>query len=327
MNNKLYPLKFHPVLKDKIWGGQKMKTIAGIDFEPLPNCGEAWVISGVPGNETVVKNGWLEGNNLNELVEVYMDELVGEKVYDKFGEEFPLLIKFIDANDYLSIQVHPDDELAKKRGLTAGKTEMWYIMDADENSELISGFKKESNKEEYQKLLEEKKLREILNTEKVQKGDVFYMPAGRVHAIGPGIFLAEIQQTSDVTYRIYDWDRVDDKGNSRELHLEEAMDAIDFKAYPEYKTHYEKTKNQTENIVNSEYFKTSILEFDQPISKNYEEMQSCTIYICVEGKAKIIAEDTETEMTTGEAVLMPRSIEKALLYPLDRCKLLEVFVP
>jgi len=325
--NKLYPLKFYPLLKEKIWGGTKMKSLAGIDFDPLPNCGEAWVISGVQGNETVVANGWLAGNNLNELIEIYMDELVGEKVYEKFGEEFPLLIKFIDANDYLSIQVHPDDALAQKRGLTAGKTEMWYIMDADKDSELISGFREKIDKEEYQKLLQEKKLREVLNVEKVKKGDVYYMPSGRVHAIGPGIFLAEIQQTSDVTYRIYDWDRVDEQGNGRELHIAEALDAIDFEVRKDYKTTYKSKLNSTSKVVNSPYFKTNILEFDQAIAKDYEEMDSFILYICVEGVCNILAEETETGLRMGEAVLIPNGITKAQLFPKERCKLLEVFVP
>ena len=213
----LYPLKFYPLLKSKIWGGKKMKKVANIDFEPLPNCGEAWLISGIKGNESVVLEGWLEGNTLNEIVEIYMSDLLGDEAYTKYGEEFPLLIKLIDATEDLSIQVHPNQELAEKRGLENGKTEMWYIMESDKDSSLISGFKKEISKEEFKDLVLKNELESALNYEPTKKGDVFYMPGGRVHSIGKGIFLAEIQQSSDTTYRIYDWNRKDDKGNGRKL--------------------------------------------------------------------------------------------------------------
>ncbi len=201
--SKLYPLKFKPVYKDKIWGGQKINTVLGRDFSPLPNCGEVWVLSGVEGNQTEIEDGFLEGNELNELVEIYMGELVGDKVFEQYGNEFPILIKFIDANDWLSIQVHPDDELAMERHGTLGKTEMWYILDAEKKSELISGFSTKVSKEEYVKHLDNKTLKNIMNFTPVQKGDVFYIPAGRVHALGPGILLAEIQQTDSAFDRNY----------------------------------------------------------------------------------------------------------------------------
>jgi len=194
--NELYPLQFTPVFKDKIWGGQKIRTVLNRDFSPLPNCGEVWVLSGVEGNQTEVSERFLAGNDLNELVEVYMGDLVGDKIFKKFGNEFPILLKFIDANDWLSIQVHPDDELALQRHGSLGKTEMWYIMDAEKESELISGFAGKLDKDSYQKHLEEKTLKSVMNFEKVARGDVYYIPAGRVHALGPGILLAEIQQTS-----------------------------------------------------------------------------------------------------------------------------------
>ncbi len=247
--NKLYPMKFTPLFRDKIWGGQKIKSVLDMNFGALPNCGEAWVLSGVGGNETVVANGFLEGNELNELVEIYMDDLVGGKVYEKYQNEFPILVKFIDANDYLSIQVHPDDALAQKRGIGNGKTEMWYIISADEGSELIAGFNKKMTQKTYLDHLESKRLKEILNVEKVSAGDVFFIPAGRVHALGPGILLAEIQQTSDTTYRIYDWDRLDDKGNSRQLHTAEALEAIDFNVYDTYRSAYPAIKNTSIEVV------------------------------------------------------------------------------
>lgn len=329
MENQLYPLKFKPVLKDKIWGGSKMKSVLGIDFAPLPNCGEAWVLSGVDENQTGIVNGFLAGNELNELVEIYMGDLVGDAVYERFGDEFPILVKFIDAADYLSIQVHPDDELAARRDIGYGKSEMWYIIAADKDSELISGFSRKVDKATYLKHLENKSLREILNVEKVEKGDVFYIPAGRVHAIGPGIFLAEIQQTSDSTYRIYDWDRVDSEGKSRELHIEEAMDAIDFKVYDDYKAKYELKKNGTANLVTSPYFTSNLIQLDSAIAKDYSELDSFVIYVCVEGSVTIVhSGETESQVSIsqGEALLIPATIDRIDLVPSAASKLLEVYI-
>ncbi|MBW6490216.1 MAG: class I mannose-6-phosphate isomerase [Lentimicrobium sp.] len=329
MENQLYPLKFKPVLKDKIWGGSKIKSVLGIDFAPLPNCGEAWVLSGVEGNQTGIVNGFLAGNELNELVEIYMGELVGDPVYERFGDEFPILVKIIDAADYLSIQVHPDDELAAKRGTGYGKSEMWYIIDADRDSELISGFSQKVDPEIYLHHLENNTLREILNVEKVARGDVFYIPAGRVHALGPGTFLAEIQQTSDTTYRIYDWGRVDSEGNSRELHVEQALDAIDFNIYDDYKTKYNAKKNGTANLVNSPFFTTNLITLEQALSKDYSELESFVIYVCVEGAVTLI-HNGETEpkvnLSQGEALLIPANIDRVDIVPSLSSKILEVYM-
>ncbi|MEZ5082122.1 MAG: type I phosphomannose isomerase catalytic subunit [Bacteroidales bacterium] len=324
--NELYPLKFKPVFKDKIWGGQKIKTVLGKDFGNLPNCGEVWVLSGVEGNQTEIENGFLSGNELNELVEIYMGDLVGDSVFQKFGNEFPILIKFIDANDWLSIQVHPDDELAMKRHNSLGKTEMWYILDADDDSELISGFSKKVDKEGYQKHLKNKSLKEIMNFSHVKKGDVYYMPAGRVHALGPGILLAEIQQTSDITYRIYDWDRIDSAGMTRELHTDLALDAIDFNVYKDYKTKYDKKINQTVNIAESPYFTTNLLCLDTPLKKDYSELDSFVVYICSEGKFSITVNSKIYNLGLGEAMLLPAQIKKAEISPNPGSKLLEVYM-
>ena len=326
-NTMLYPFKFKPIFKEKIWGGQKIKTKLGKDFSPLPNCGEVWVLSGVEGNESVIENGFLAGNNLAEITEVYMDELLGEPVYNKFGEEFPVLVKFIDAADDLSIQVHPDDELAKKRHKTLGKTEMWYVMDADKGGRLITGFNQDVDKEAYLEHLENKKLMDILHTEEVQPGDVFYQPAGRVHAIGKGVMLAEIQQSSDVTYRIYDYDRKDADGNLRELHTDQALDAIDFKAYPEYKTHYKTVKNETSKVVNSPYFDTNYLHLDSAFSKDYEALDSFVIHTCVEGAYTLLfGEGERITVTTGEAVLIPAAMGKITIIPEKKVKVLETYM-
>jgi len=324
--NELYPLKFQPVFKDKIWGGQKIKTVLGMDFGKLPNCGEAWVVSGVEGNPTLVKNGFLAGNELNELVSVYMGDLVGDDVYEKFGDKFPLLIKYLNTNAWLSIQVHPDDDLAEQRGLENGKTEMWYVIEADKDAELISGFNRPITREDYLKHLEDKRLKDILNFEKVANGDVFFIPAGRVHALGPGILLAEIQQTSDATYRIYDWDRIAADGTKRELHTKEALDAIDFDIAERYKTRYKAAKNKTANLVACPQFTTNLLAFDQGISKNYEELDSFVILMGVEGNSTLNWNGETMEIKTGDAIVIPNVINHIQLKPKGNTKLLEIYI-
>lgn len=326
--NQLYPLKFKPILKEKIWGGQNLKSTLNKNIPDDKKIGESWEISGVENNISVVENGFLAENQLNELIEIYMGDLVGDKIYDQFGINFPLLIKFIDANDVLSIQVHPDDELAQQRHKSNGKTEMWYIVDTQRNAELITGFNQEMNKENYLQHLKDNKISHILNHEIAKAGDVFFIPAGRVHAIGAGIVLAEIQQTSDITYRIFDWNRKDDHGNYRELHTEEALDAIDYKVYDNYKTHYKSTQNQTSKIVTSKYFETNILEFNEPIEKNYNQLDSFIIYMCLDGRFEIEYYETEKiKVEKGETVLIPAVIEHLVLKPVVQSKLLEVYIP
>ncbi len=323
--NTLYPLKFKPLFREKIWGGQKMKSSLGFDFAPGKDIGEAWMLSGVPGSQTKVSNGFLKGNELNELLEVYMDELVGEKAFTRNKEQFPVLIKFLDANDWLSVQVHPDDALAARRKLEGGKTEMWYVLDAKDGAELISGFNRKISREFYMKNLKEKTLKNILNYEPVKKGDVFYMPAGRVHALGPGILLTEIQQTSDTTYRIYDWDRLDEQGNSRELHTALALDAIDFNVPLSYRSEYTRIKNHSVNLVESPYFHTNILDFNLPIAKDYSELDSCIIYICTGGNAELSVGSGKESISAGEVLLIPAILDKITLFPRPDCKILEVY--
>jgi len=324
--SKLYPLKFKPIFKDKIWGGQKIKTSLGLDFGDLPNCGEAWLISGYKGQQTVVSNGFLEGNELNELVEIYMGELVGDKNFDRYGNEFPLLIKFLDSNDWLSIQVHPDDELAHKMGIESGKAEMWYMLDADKDAELITGFNKKTNKEEYLENLNNKTLKNILNFEKVKKGDVFDMPSGRVHALGPGCLLTEIQQTSDATFRIYDWDRIDAAGMTRELHTEEALQAMDFEFYENYRTEYELKNNSTNVVVDNEFFTTSVIELDKAVIKNFSELDSFVIYIATKGEVEMQWEGGSIELKMGESLLIPATIDNLAINPKVASTLLEVYI-
>ena len=324
--NELYPMKFVPRFKEKIWGGDRMKTVLGMNFSPLKNCGEAWIISGVPGSETIVSNGFLRGNELNELVEVYMEDLVGEAAFDTYGNEFPLLVKFIDSNDSLSIQVHPDDALAARRGLGNGKSEMWYILEADPGSEIISGFNRKMDVKTYLEFLEKNRLTDILNKEKAKKGDVFFIPAGRIHALGPGILLAEIQQTSDTTYRIYDWDRVDDEGKSRELHLDLALEAIDFATPDSYRTPYKNVLNKTTSLVSCPQFSTQILAIDKPLRKDYSELDSFVIYVCVEGSLRVECGASPETLRKGECLLIPAITAEIVLVPSEECRILETFV-
>jgi mannose-6-phosphate isomerase len=323
----LYPLKFTPIYKDKIWGGNKIKTILNKDFGKLPNCGESWELSGVEGNVSVVSNGYLAGNSLDELIEIYMGDFVGDQIFETFGHEFPLLIKFIDANDDLSIQVHPDDEMAAERHQSYGKTEMWYVMQADKGAKLQSGFNQPVDQEKYLEKLNKVELTDILNFEEVTSGDVFFIPAGRVHAIGKGILLAEIQQTSDITYRIYDYDRRDDKGNLRELHTDLALDAIDYTLFPEYKTRYESRPNESVELASCQYFTTNILDVTTVVEKEYNKLDSFVIYICLDGELTIETELGSESVQKGETILLPACIENVILKPVTAsAKLLEVYI-
>lgn len=327
MDNPLYPMEFKPIFREKIWGGQKIKNQLGFDIGNLPNCGELWSLSGYPEEQSIVANGFLKGNELNEVLEIYMDDLVGGNIYDKFGNVFPILVKILDAEDWLSIQVHPDDKLAQKRGLGGGKTEMWYILDAAEKSELIAGFSQKVNEYTYRRKIEEKKLSEILNFEKVEKEDVFYMPSGRVHALGPGILLAEIQQTSDTTYRIYDWDRKDAQGNTRELHLDDAMEAIDFELYDNYKTPFTQTTNDTSEIISSEFFTTNLLHLNKGMEKNYEELDSFVILLAVEGSFRYSDPNGNSgEIKAGQSLLLPATQKHIGIHPINECKVLEIYI-
>lgn len=322
----LYPLKFETIYKDKIWGGQKIKTVLNKDFGDLPNCGETWEISGVKGNISVVSEGALAGKDLQSLLQEFRGKLVGKSVYNKFMNEFPLLVKFIDANDDLSVQVHPDDELAAKRHDSFGKTEMWYVFQADENATLNAGFNRPLTKEQYLEHFNKGQLMDILNIEKVKADEVFFLPAGRVHYIGKGCLLAEIQQSSDVTYRIYDFDRKDAEGNTRELHTEDSIDAIDFTHHDTYKSNYEDKENEVVKLVSCEYFTTNKLHFKRPVVRDYSDLDSFVIYVCMEGSLLMSYDGGTTAVQKGEAVLVPASIKKITLLPKGEFKMLESFI-
>jgi len=322
----LYPLKFHPIFKDKIWGGEKIRTVLKKDFAPLPNCGESWEISGVKHNESVIKNGDLAGKNLKEIIHEFKGKLLGNTVFDKFKDDFPLLIKFIDANDDLSIQVHPNDTLALNRHNSFGKTEMWYIIHADDDAELITGFNQKMDIQTYLKNFKEGTLLNILNKEKVFSDDVFFIPAGRIHTIGKGLLLAEIQQSSDVTYRIYDFDRIDQYGNTRELHIDQALDAIDYDYYSDLKTSYKDMDDTPVGLVRSKYFTTNKLLLKNPMDRNIQIYDSFVIYICLGGKGYIEQGNEYTSIEMGEVILIPADLYHYTIIPERQLKLLETFV-
>ncbi len=320
-----YPLKFVPILKKKIWGGNKLVTKLNKN-SLLQNVGESWEISDVENNVSIVSNGDLKDKSLKELLQIYKANLIGKNNYSNFGDKFPLLIKFIDAKQDLSIQVHPNDELAKKYHNSFGKTEMWYIIEADKKAKLILGFKDAITPKEYVHLLKEKKIMTVLNCENVKKGDAFFIEPGTVHSIGAGIVLAEIQQTSDITYRIYDFDRVDVDGNKRELHTELAIEALNFSNKIDIKRNYSTKINTFNNIVTCTYFKTNFLPVVNEKVIDYSKTDSFVIFMCVEGNATISIFDNSETVIFGETVLIPAIAEEVRITSRTGCKLLEITV-
>lgn len=299
------PLKFNAFLKQTIWGGNKIIPFKHLDSQ-LENVGESWEISGVKNHQTIVSEGEYAGRALNEVVEKLKGKLIGESNYEQFGNEFPLLIKFIDARQDLSIQVHPTDEIAKKQGKSRGKTEMWYIMDSDKDAHLRSGLKKKITPAVYKEMVENDTILDAIADYSVKEGDCFFLPAGRIHSIGKGCFLAEIQQTSDVTYRIYDFKRKDKNGNYRELHTDLAAECINYEVLNDYRTVYTSQKNQGVSLVHCPYFHTAVYDLDEPMTLDYSELDSFVILIGVKGEGTIVDnEGNETSLRAGETILIP----------------------
>lgn len=324
---QLYPLTFTPLLKEVIWGGSDIRPFKGLEPDDK-KIGESWEISHVDDNFSIVAEGALAGKNLDELIDLYGERLVGKSVQERFGHRFPLLIKFIDARDYLSIQVHPDDELGMKRHNSFGKTEMWYVINAAPKAKLYSGFAVQSSPEDYVRRIEEGTIVDALAEYEVHPGDVFFLPAGRVHAIGAGCFIAEIQQTSNITYRIYDYDRTDAAGNKRELHTELAKDAIDYRLEKDYRTAYTPVADQPVHLVECQYFETNLLDLTQPISRDWSQLDSFVIYICMEGKVTLRdAQGNEVSLHQGQSVLVPAENPSLTLTPEGSVKLLETYIP
>ena len=322
----LYPLTFKPILKSVIWGCSQICPFKGIT-PTEEGVGESWELSHVDDNFSVVAEGELANKSLDELIKEYGKELVGGKVMERFGSRFPLLIKFIDARDNLSIQVHPDDELAKVRHNSFGKTEMWYVIKADKEASLYSGFSQQIDKEEYVKRVENNTIMDVLKKYDVSEGDVFFLPAGRVHAIGAGCFIAEIQQTSNIPYRIYDYNRKDKNGNTRELHTELAKDAIDYTLYPDYRTHYKAHTNATVNLADCKYFTTNLIELDTVMVRDFEELDSFVVYICMEGSATLRdSNGYEIRIHQGQTALIPANNKTVAIIPAPKAKFLEAYI-
>lgn len=320
----LYPLKFKPILKERLWGGTKLKDVLGKPIESEVT-GESWELSGVSGDISEVAEGPLKGMSLTEIIQKEKEKLLGKSVVERFGLDFPILIKFIDAKKDLSIQLHPNDDLAKKRHNSFGKTEMWYVMDADPGARLIVGFNKTVEKEEYVKSLEENTLLDLMHYEEVKEGDTFFINTGKIHAIGAGVMLAEIQQTSDITYRVFDFNRRDTNGNLRELHTELALDAMDYERKDDFRVTYPSKNNVHNTMVDSPYFKTNYLNIDETMSVDLSERDSFTIYMCVGGQASITNSEGSTTLKRGETVLVPASSDSVTIKT-NMATLLEVSI-
>ena len=318
---KLYPIQFEPILKERIWGGTKLKTYLNKSIQSEIT-GESWEISTVENDVSIISNGVYNGKSLGELINEFPQQVLGTKVFENFGKQFPLLFKYLDAKEDLSIQVHPNDELAKKRHNSFGKTEMWYVMQADKNAQLIVGFKDKSSPEEYLESIKNNSILSILDYKKVSKGDVFFLATGTVHAIGAGTVIAEIQQTSDITYRLYDFDRVDANGKKRELHLDLALDAINYNVVNAQKE-YSKITNKSNEIVDCNYFTTNIIPLNgnMKIKKN---KQSFYVYMCVEGNFSLNFKEDIYHYTTGNTILIPAEMTEFEFN--GNASLLEIFI-
>jgi mannose-6-phosphate isomerase len=322
----MYPFIFKPILKEILWGGTDIRPFKGLTPSE-EKIGESWELSHVDGNCSVVANGTLAGTTLDELIETGGEQLLGEPVIRRFGKTFPLLIKFIDARDNLSIQVHPDDKLAWERHRSFGKTEMWYVVKAAPGAALYSGFGRPVDAGEYLRCVEDNRLMEALGRYEVSAGDVFFLPAGRVHAIGAGCFIAEIQQTSNITYRIYDYNRTDAEGNPRELHTQQAVEAIDYTFSPNCRTDYAPRRDEVVPLVQCPYFTTNLLDMTQPQTRDFSALDSFVIYICMDGQATLCDDQNHTlTVHRGQTVLIPARTQTLTLTPAPQAKMLETFV-
>lgn len=317
----MYPLQFSPILKERIWGGEKLKTILNKSIVSKIT-GESWELSTVEGDVSVVANGALKGKSLMELIDETPNEILGTKVYERFGKQFPLLFKYLDAREDLSIQVHPNDALAKVRHNSFGKTEMWYVLQADTDARIIVGFKEDSGKEEYLKHLNDKTLVSILDDVKAKTGDVFFLETGTVHAIGAGLVVAEIQQTSDITYRLYDFDRKDAQGNTRELHVDLALDAINYNKVDTQKK-YETKTNTSNVVVDCPYFRTNFIPLEDKVAVS-KSGETFTVYMCVEGSFEIEYDGFKQSYIKGDTVLVPAAINTFMLT--GKASILEIYI-
>lgn len=307
----LYPLLFENNLHTIVWGGTQLENWKGLPSSGKP-IGESWEVSAVASSPSVIANGAFAGRSLPEVISEHAVEILGKAVAEKYDGKLPLLAKFIDADRDLSIQVHPDDELALKRHNCKGKTEMWYIISAGEGAHLLSGLKEQIDADRYVDLVEKGEIVSVLADYKVSPGDVFFLPAGRIHAIGGGCYLAEIQQTSDITYRIYDYGRMGLDGKPRQLHTQEAKDAIDYRVYPDYRTHYVAAPDTSVSLVSCPYFKTELLELTGPFARDLSDCGEFLIAIALEGQTRLVRRsscpacaDEVLTLNPGECALIP----------------------
>ncbi len=320
----LYPLKFHPILKERLWGGTKLRDVLDKDIVS-DSTGESWELSAVPGDVSIVSNGPLAGTSLRELIQVHSEKLLGKSVVERFGADFPILIKFIDAKRDLSIQLHPNDAIARERHNSFGKTEMWYIMDADRDANVIVGFNKNVTKEQYTRSLENNTLLDLLNYERVREGDTFFIDTGKIHAIGAGVLLAEIQQTSDITYRVFDFNREDKDGNFRELHTDLALEAMDYSRKDDFKVRYADRANAVNSMVECPYFTTRYVNLTGDMTLDVSDRDSFTIYMCVGGAVRLDNGFGSARIQKGETLLVPAASQKINLKT-EGAKLLEVTI-
>lgn len=316
---------FNPIFKTIIWGGDKIAPFKGVETEQK-NIGESWELSGVAGSESVVADGPDKGKTVSELIQAYGETLLGKKNYLKYGDSFPLLIKFIDANADLSVQVHPTDELARERGAKFGKTEMWYVIGADKGARLANGFNRSVDPTEYAGLVESGEIMDVLNFNTVKPGDTFYIPAGRVHAIGTGCFVAEIQETSDITYRLYDYKRKDKDGRERELHTREAFDAINFNDTEGKPVAYTLRRDLPVNLVTSPFFTTNLYQIDHEVMRDYSEWDTFVVIICTKGAADITSGEQAVSLSAGHTILIPASCRSITITPKGVFEALETFI-
>lgn len=317
----LYPIKFKPIYKPKVWGGEKIKNLKSVKKTP-DNCGESWEISALQGDLSVVANGFLKDNTIEEIIEVYMGEIVGDEIFDNFGYEFPLLIKIIEAKENLSIQVHPNDELAAERHNARGKSEVWYVLESEKGAKLISGFCKNTNSNEFFDAIEKEDFENLLNIVETKAGEVYYIPAGRVHSLGEGNLILEVQQTSDVTYRVYDYNRKD-----RELHLDLAKDVIDYSKTENLKINFSKKADNQNKIISNQFFTLNYIPIMNEIQKNYYNLDSFVVYFCVNGKVQIKTPSNKTEtLSKGETILIPAAIKDVNIIPEIYSEIIEIYI-
>lgn len=317
--------KFHPVLKTTIWGGGRILPFKGMS-PALDGVGESWEVSGVPGHETVVEEGPDRGLRLSQLIEKYGPSLLGERNYSRFGNNFPLLVKFIDARENLSVQVHPDDVMARRLGMSNGKSEMWYVLESLPGARIANGFTREVSPGEFNERVAGGSLEEVLNFMPVSEGEVYFIPGGRVHSIGAGAMVMEIQQTSDATFRIYDYGRLDADGNPRELHLDAARDAIDYGCTDCGPENYQPRENLPVSVVRTPYFSTNVLHASNAVMRDYSESDTFVVVIGIDGEAEVSCGGEKETLSRGHCLLVPASAQGLTISPKGKATLIETYI-